>query len=102
MPFRFQFPLRFRKAENEKIVRDKRIRETSRKIDEVAGAFGQDTLKWLRHWHCLLESGRTRLFIGFPLRYLYHVPRSLVPFLDLHILREVTFHLENTLFQQNF
>lgn len=35
MPFRIQFPLRFRKAENEKIVRDERIRETSRRIDEV-------------------------------------------------------------------
>lgn len=69
-----QFPLRFREAENEKNVRGERIRETSRGIDEVAGAFGQDTLKWPRRWHRLLDpSSKTRPVVGFPLRCLYHV-----------------------------
>lgn len=51
-----QFPSWFRKAENEKNICDERVRETSRRIDEVAGAFGQDILKWPRRWHRLLES----------------------------------------------
>lgn len=56
MPLNFRRDLR-NGRKREKNVRDERyIRETSRRIDEVAGAFGQDTLKWPRRWHRLLKS----------------------------------------------
>lgn len=53
LAYRVSFRCDFTKLKN---VDDERGRETSHRIDEVAGAFGQDILKWPRRWHRLLES----------------------------------------------
>lgn len=85
-----RLPSRFCETENEKRVRAGF--ETSRGIDEVAGAFGQDTLKWPRRWHRLLESARQNSScrsLSSTLRVQVASPRTAsVPFLAFSVCRE--------------
>lgn len=87
-----QLPLRFRVVEKtRKTSAMNAFAKPVARIDEVAGVFGQDTLKWPRCWHRLLEIRPAELVLSlFPLRCLYHVSRLSVPSLALRIPRGVT------------